>query len=194
MMGKGKMFAKRNNSDIDTLVGPNTRVSGDVEFSGGFHVNGYIKGNIAASTDSESVLTISKEGTVEGSVSVPHVILHGTVRGDVTVRERVNLGSTARVVGNVYYKSIKMDEGAEINGKLVHQPGAQTVPMASGEEPSAAARQSGEAVEVGRKDGGQAGRSTDEAVQVGKRTSAKEETVQVGKTTANPVGKTAATT
>ncbi len=59
---------------------------------------------------------------VEGSVSVPHVVLNGTVKGDVSARERVELGTTARVIGNVYYNLIEMAIGAEINGKLIHQP------------------------------------------------------------------------
>ena len=69
--------------------------SGDIEFRGGFHVDGYIKGNILAEHDTESVLSISESGTVEGSVSVPHVVLNGTVKGDVSARERVQLGTTA---------------------------------------------------------------------------------------------------
>lgn len=114
--------AKRKTANIDTLVGSKTKVSGDVEFSGGFHVDGYIKGNINAEPDSDSVLSISEHGTVEGSVSVPHVILNGTVKGDVKARERVELGATARVIGNVFYNLIEMAIGAEINGKLIHQP------------------------------------------------------------------------
>ena len=116
---------KRKSASIDTLVGNKTRVSGDVEFSGGFHVDGYIKGNINADPESESVLSISEPGTVEGSVSVPHVILNGTVKGDVTAKERVELGATARVIGNVFYNLIEMAIGAEINGKLIHQPKGQ---------------------------------------------------------------------
>ena len=116
---------KRKNPQIDTLVGRNTRVSGDIEFRGGFHVDGYIKGNIVAEHDTESVLSISENGTVEGSVSVPHVVLNGTVKGDVSARERVQLGTTARVIGNVYYNLIEMAIGAEINGKLIHEPAGQ---------------------------------------------------------------------
>jgi len=116
---------KRKNPQIDTLVGRNTRVSGDIEFRGGFHVDGYIKGNIVAEHDTESVLSISENGTVEGSVSVPNVVLNGTVKGDVSARERVQLGTTARVIGNVYYNLIEMAIGAEINGKLTHEPAGQ---------------------------------------------------------------------
>ncbi len=116
---------KPKSTNIDTLVGSKTRVSGDVEFSGGFHVDGYIKGNINADPESDSVLSISEHGTVEGSVSVPHVILNGTVKGDVSAKERVELGATARVIGNVFYNLIEMAIGAEINGKLIHQPKGQ---------------------------------------------------------------------
>lgn len=113
---------RRRSADIDTLIGSNTKVSGDIEFSGGLHVDGYIKGNIQAEPNSESVLSIAEQGVVEGSVSVPHVVLNGTVKGDVSARERVELGTTARVIGNVFYNLIEMAIGAEINGKLIHEP------------------------------------------------------------------------
>ena len=112
---------------IDTLVGSNTRVNGDMEFSGGLHIDGYIKGNIQAELESNSVLRISENGVVEGSVSVPQVILDGTVKGDVSARERVELGTNARVIGNVFYNLIEMAIGAEINGKLIHEPAGQPV-------------------------------------------------------------------
>jgi len=113
---------KRRHSVIDTLVGINSKVSGDLNFSGGCHVDGTVKGNVTADSDSNSALSIAEEGTVEGSVNVPYVLLNGIVRGDVVASQRVELGPTARVIGNVYYNLIEMAIGAEINGKLVHQP------------------------------------------------------------------------
>ncbi len=107
---------------IDTLVGVATRIIGDVQFTGGFHVDGSIKGNVDAPADSGSTLSISNSGVVEGSVAVPNVILNGTVKGDIIAHERIELGATARVTGNVYYGLIEMAIGAEINGKLVHEP------------------------------------------------------------------------
>ena len=65
---------------------------------------------------------------MEGDVTVPYIVLNGIVRGDVVASQRVELGSTARVIGNVYYNLIEMAIGAEINGKLVHQPEGQ-VPL-----------------------------------------------------------------
>ena len=58
----------------------------------------------------------------------PYIVLNGIVKGDVFASQRVELGPTARVTGNVYYNLIEMAIGAEINGKLVHQPEGQ-VPL-----------------------------------------------------------------
>jgi len=126
---------QRKHGVVDTLVGPNSQVNGDLSFSGGCHVDGTVKGNISADSESDSALSISEDGTVQGGVNVPYVVLHGIVRGDVVSGQRVELGPTARVIGNVYYNLIEMAIGAEINGKLVHQP-AGKVPLldqASGE-------------------------------------------------------------
>ncbi len=124
------MFGRkqRRHTVVETLVGPNTRVKGDVHFTGGCHVDGAVKGNITADPDSHSALSISEDGNVEGGVTVPYVVLHGIIRGDVFANQRVELGPTARVIGNVYYNLIEMASGAEINGKLVHQPQGQ-VPL-----------------------------------------------------------------
>lgn len=107
---------------IDTLIGAGTRVIGDVQFSGGFHVDGHIKGNVDAPPQSGATLSISDSGVIEGGVAVPNVILNGTVKGDILAHDRVELGATARVTGNVYYGLIEMEMGAEINGKLIHEP------------------------------------------------------------------------
>lgn len=121
------MFGRKSNmeSRIDTLVGPNSKVHGDLAFSGRCHVDGIVKGSVSADPDSNSALSIAEDGSVEGGVMVPHVILYGLVRGDVIASQRVELGPTARVIGNVYYNLIEMAIGAEINGKLVHRPGGQ---------------------------------------------------------------------
>lgn len=116
--GKGKKKMKVNK--IDTLVGQHTEILGDVHFSGGLHVDGTVKGNVIAEKDSQSMLSLSEHGTVEGEVRVPYVVLDGVVIGDVHGGEHVELASKARITGNVYYNLIEMAIGAEVNGKLVH--------------------------------------------------------------------------
>ena len=119
---------RRRHTVVETLVGSNTTINGDVHFTGGCHVDGTVKGSVTADPESSSALSISEDGHVDGGVTVPYVVLNGIVKGDVYASQRVELGATARVIGNVYYNLIEMAIGAEINGKLVHQPVGQ-VPL-----------------------------------------------------------------
>jgi cytoskeletal protein CcmA (bactofilin family) len=103
---------------IDTLIGKASRVHGDLEFAGGLHLDGSIAGNVRADPVEGSSLSISETGSIEGNVEAGNVMLNGTVRGDIVARDRVVLGATARVQGNVYYGVIEMTLGAQIMGKL----------------------------------------------------------------------------
>jgi cytoskeletal protein CcmA (bactofilin family) len=104
---------------IDTLIGKGARVQGDVEFLGGMHLDGAIAGNVRSDAAADSTLSVSESGSIEGNVEVPNVLLQGAVKGDIRARERVVLGATARVEGNVYYGVIEMTVGAQITGKLL---------------------------------------------------------------------------
>lgn len=108
-------------AQIDSLIGQNTEIRGDVIFSGGLHVDGSIKGSVIAEEGEESLLTLSERGTIEGEVKVPNVVVNGTVIGDVHAPGHVELAAQARVHGNVYYSLIEMAMGAEVNGNLVHK-------------------------------------------------------------------------
>ena len=122
MFGKKKGFSAAR---IDTLVGQGTRITGDLVFSGGLHVDGTIEGNVIAEEGTTALLILSEFGKIEGEVKVPNMVLNGEIIGDVFGSTRVELAPKARVKGSVYYNLIEMAIGAEINGKLVHQPEGQ---------------------------------------------------------------------
>ena len=128
------MFKRKQNKPvkIDNLIGPKTRINGDVEFAGGFHLDGYINGNVVGETGSDAILSVSEEGCIEGSVIAPNVLLNGTVKGNIDAGDRVELGSKARVLGNVHYAVIETAVGAQINGKLIHRAPAAGAAAAAG--------------------------------------------------------------
>ena len=103
---------------IDTLIGKASRVDGS------------IAGNVRAEPVEGSSLSISETGSIEGNVEAGNVMLNGTVLGDIVALDRVVLGATAQVQGNVYYGVIEMTLGAQIMGKLtrVSEKAPETVP------------------------------------------------------------------
>jgi cytoskeletal protein CcmA (bactofilin family) len=127
MWGKNKK--PKQTAQIDSLIGQNTEIRGDVIFSGGLHVDGCVKGSVIAQDGNDSLLTLSERGTIEGEVKVPNVVVNGTVIGDVHASGHVELASEARIHGNVYYALIEMAMGAEVNGNLVHQADESVVTL-----------------------------------------------------------------
>ncbi|MEO6515727.1 MAG: polymer-forming cytoskeletal protein [Steroidobacteraceae bacterium] len=121
------MFRRQQKSGplIDTLVSASTRIQGDLQFSGGLHLEGAVAGNVRAASDAASRLVISETAVVEGSVVAHMVELHGTVLGDIQARGRVVLGPRARVEGNLHYGTIEMAAGAHIKGKLIKLTGSE---------------------------------------------------------------------
>ncbi len=121
MLGKKKQKARRPAGHFDTLISSRTTVEGDVHFSGGLHLEGRIHGKLVAEDGSDAVLRIAESGEVKGDVSVPHVVINGSVHGDVYASAHLELAEKASIVGNVYYNVIEMAMGASVNGSLVHQ-------------------------------------------------------------------------
>jgi cytoskeletal protein CcmA (bactofilin family) len=105
-------------------------VQGDIEFTGGLHIDGRITGSVRATSGALASLSVSEHGVVEGSVEAPNVVLNGRVKGDIYGSERVVLGGKARVNGNVHYGVIEMTLGAEISGKLVPRTDNPPAPKA----------------------------------------------------------------
>lgn len=116
------MFSKKNKAKsvrIDTLIGQYTHIKGDLSFSGGLRIDGNVVGNINAMGDSESVLTLSELGSVEGEIRVPNLVINGSIIGNVYASEHVELAPKAKIQGNVYYRMLEMVMGAEVNGQLI---------------------------------------------------------------------------
>lgn len=116
-------------SSIDSLIGAGTRIEGNVTFSGGLRVDGEVRGNISCINGLEGTLVISEKASVEGAISVGHLVINGTVIGPVTAGESLELLPSARVTGDVEYHQIEMQQGAVIQGRMVHQTSAKNVEL-----------------------------------------------------------------
>lgn len=117
------MFFKKSNrvqNSIDTLIGADTRVEGDIHFSGGLRVDGQIKGNVTEQADQASTLILSEHGSIEGSVTASKIVINGKVIGNVKAAQFIELQAKASIKGDVNYKSLEMHTGAVIEGKLVY--------------------------------------------------------------------------
>lgn len=118
------MFGRKNkrklHNHIDTLIGVNTSITGDVTFSGGLRVDGHVIGNVSASDDDDSTLVLSNEGSITGKICVTNIVINGTVSGPIHARGYLELQSKARVYGDIHYGSLEIQLGASVEGKMIH--------------------------------------------------------------------------
>ncbi|RLA16078.1 MAG: cell shape determination protein CcmA [Gammaproteobacteria bacterium] len=120
MKSRKKAGRRALKEPLETLIGANSEINGDLVFSGGLVVEGRVLGNLICREGDQGVLTLSKDGVIEGNVEIAHQVLDGTVIGDVVATEYVALQEHARVTGSVRYSFLEMAVGAEVNGQLVH--------------------------------------------------------------------------
>lgn len=125
----GRNQGSKPQSKIDSLIGAGTRIDGNVTFSGGLRVDGEIKGNVCAEKGAPSTLVVSEHARIEGQIDVAHVVINGTVVGPVSASDSLELQPSARVTGDVEYHHLEMQQGAVVQGRLVHQTNARTVEL-----------------------------------------------------------------
>lgn len=117
---------------IDTLIGTGSMLQGDLEFTGGLRVDGHIKGHISAQDTNKGTLVLSESGVVEGDINVPHVVVNGTVKGNIVSSGHVELQAKAKITGDIHYKAVEMELGATLNGSLVSDTSAPVYDVISG--------------------------------------------------------------
>ena len=117
------MFSKKPSkpqTQIDSLIGANTIIGGDLNFSGGLRIDGQVNGNVIATPGKPSTLVLSEHARVNGEVSVTHLVINGTISGSVSASDYLELQSKAKVTGDVHYKILEIQLGAIVDGRLLH--------------------------------------------------------------------------
>lgn len=110
----------RPTSTIACLVGPGMTVHGNITFSGGLMISGTVKGAVVAESD-DALLILEDRGSIEGEVRAPHVQVQGNMTGDIVASQKLELGPSAKIRGNIYYKLLEMAAGAQVNGQMLHE-------------------------------------------------------------------------
>jgi cytoskeletal protein CcmA (bactofilin family) len=54
---------------------------------------------------------------VEADINAPKVVIRGSVKGDVTATEKVEVSVTGRLMGNVITPEVSMETGCVFNGR-----------------------------------------------------------------------------
>lgn len=108
------MLGVKVESKLDTVVGPETEVKGDVSVRGSMRLDGRVEGNVSV-MDS---LYMGKGAFVHGDVHCKEGVVAGKIEGNLVVQGALELQSGATVMGDVKCKSLVLAKDAFLDGRV----------------------------------------------------------------------------
>ena len=112
-----KYFKKDVKESLISYFSTGLEQTGSVRFSGTLRIDGAFTGEIYEK-DTPDTLIIGKYGCVSAKVSVSFLFLEGHLQGDVEVKEKAHIASTATFKGSLKTPIMKIEEGATVEGQI----------------------------------------------------------------------------
>lgn len=104
----------RNDYSINTIIGPNSNLTGDIETGGFTRIDGSIRGEVKV----KGRVVIGERARIKGNVTGTNVTIGGVVCGNIISDGHLVILSTAIVIGDIITRRIQADDGCFINGKV----------------------------------------------------------------------------
>ena len=112
---------QRVQDEVETVVGPSVNVEGDFASEGNIVVKGTVSGSVFTSKH----LTVEMGAKIIANVRAGSATIAGEVKGNMKIKESLELISTSRVVGDIEVKNLKVESGALLYGKII-MPGIES--------------------------------------------------------------------
>ncbi|MCL2804431.1 MAG: polymer-forming cytoskeletal protein [Treponema sp.] len=109
---------KSGDFSINTIIGPNTSLTGDVEVGGFTRIDGSIRGDVRA----KGRVVIGERARMKGNLTGTNITVGGVVCGNIIADGHLVILSTALVIGDIITRRIRADDGCFINGKVAVCP------------------------------------------------------------------------
>src|SRR3989475_11011921 len=105
-----------NSSRAAACISQGIKIKGEVTGSEDLYVDGVVEGKLTLTTN--SCLTVGPNGSVKADLNAREIIVRGKVEGKITARDKVQLGSTGQVTGEVQTDRLTIEDGALLRGKV----------------------------------------------------------------------------
>jgi cytoskeletal protein CcmA (bactofilin family) len=102
-------------TNIDSRIGSGLKIRGEITGSSDMYIDGDVQGKVRIGAGR---LTIGANGRVQADLEAREIVVNGTVLGNLTATDRVQLGSSGTVQGGVVTPRIGIDDGARLRGNV----------------------------------------------------------------------------
>jgi cytoskeletal protein CcmA (bactofilin family) len=106
-------MAREENSQTNTIVGPNTVIQGNLDIKGSLLIYGTVLGDV----HSNGQVRTAKDSMIKGNVVADEAVIDGELDGSLTTKGRATLGNSARMIGDLRAALLIIEEGAQYSGK-----------------------------------------------------------------------------
>lgn len=104
---------RKKETQISTIIGMEAVCNGDFASGGSVRIDGTVNGNVTV-TD---CVIVGASGCIHGDINARKVVIGGEIYGNLNVPEKVELTSTARVIGDLTTSALVIDEKAVFQGR-----------------------------------------------------------------------------
>lgn len=99
---------------LQTFLDSGTSFEGKISFTGAVRIDGHFRGSASA----DGMLIVGETGTIDAKLDVRSLVVLGSVVGEVTAKERVEVGPQGRVDGVVRTPRLKISDGAQVSARI----------------------------------------------------------------------------
>jgi cytoskeletal protein CcmA (bactofilin family) len=104
---------------LSGYIGPGTVITGETTFNGIMRIDGQVGGRVSSEG---GTIIVGDSGQIIADLNVAVALIRGTVSGDIIASQRLELGRTAKVRGNIQTASLSIEEGAVFEGNCRMAP------------------------------------------------------------------------
>ena len=97
-----------------TIVSPNLTIEGEITSDEQVVVQGTVRGKLSG----EQTVVVEQDALVEADVTGSVVVVAGTITGDVTADDRVDLQAGGKLIGDVKTARLTIADGASFKGSV----------------------------------------------------------------------------
>jgi len=105
------MFGKGSRK-LETIVGNDTRIAGEVSVKGTIRIDGIVEGDVQADW-----VVVGETGKILGNTRTRGMVVGGCVEGNIEATETVELREKATMVGEIHAPKLAISEGAVFDGR-----------------------------------------------------------------------------
>ena len=109
-----KSLSNSNPSTYITQVKEGSVITGNMRSEHSIRIDGFVTGDLI----SQEKIIIGEQGEIGGNLSGTDITVQGYINGDVIANGLLQISSKAKVYGKIFAKTISIENGAELNGKV----------------------------------------------------------------------------